>query len=330
MPIRQDKAGRWHAEACVGRRRLHRVLPPGASANDAKLLAAELTRALAQARTPVIPGDPLLIDLLADYAERHTKTLRSPETARYHALRIGRWCEGRRASEARQVAAAIQQDLHGHYAQATINRSLGALKKALRMAWQRGTVAADYSGMIDRQPENNARTTWLTLKQVQTLADQASEQVRAAIWISVLTGMRRGEVLALTPDMIGRDVLTIPAGATKTLRTRVVPIIPPVRPWLKFVPLEINYEGLKSGFRRAREAAGMPEVTFHDLRRSCGTLLVQKGVPLHVISKILGHSSTAVTERVYAHLNTKQLRQGLGELTALHRDLHRAPRKRQG
>lgn len=84
-----------------------------------------------------------------------------------------------------------------------------------------------------------------------------------------------------------------------------------MRPWLKHVGkdgLGINFEGLKSGFRRAREAAGMPEVTFHDLRRSCGTLLVQQGVQLHVVSKLLGHSSTAVTEKVHAHLDVHHLR----------------------
>lgn len=274
----------------------------------------------------MIPGDPPLMTLLADYAERHAKTLRSPDTARYHALRIGQWCEGRRASEARQVAAAIQQDLQVHYAQATINRSLGALKRSLRLAWQSGAAAMDYSGLIERRAENNARATWLTLEQVQTLAQHASESVRAAIWISVLTGCRRGEVLAMTPTMVSKDTITLPAGATKTLRTRTVPIIAPLRPWLKQLPLPINYEGLKSGFRRAREAAGMPDVTFHDLRRSCGTLLAQRGVPLHVISRILGHSSTAVTERVYAHLDVRQLKEGLGALTELHRDLHRKPR----
>jgi integrase len=332
MPIRQDSAGRWHAEACVGRRRLHRRLPPGATASDAKLLAAELTKALhtqATARQPAIPGDPPLSELLADYADRHSKTLRSPETARYHALRIGRWCEGRRASESRAVAAAIVQDMTGAYAPATINRSLGALKKALRMAWERGRVPVDYSGMIARLPENNARTTWLNLPDVQKLAGHASPAVQAAIWISVLTGMRRGEVLALTPAMLDADTITLPAGATKTLRTRSVPIIPAVRPWLAHVPLALNFEGLKSGFRRAREAAGMPQVTFHDLRRSCGTLLIQAGVSLHVVSRILGHSSTAVTEKVYAHLDVRQLREGLDALDRLHQDLHRAPRKRR-
>lgn len=285
---------------------------------------------LTSSRAVAIPGDPSLTELLADYTSRHVHTLRSPETAKYHALRIGRWCEGRRASEARQVASAIVTDMHGHYAAATINRSLGALKKALRMAWERGNVATDYSSLVKRLPEHNARSTWLTLEQVRTIADCASEPVQAAIWISVLTGCRRGEVLALRPEMIGRQTITLPAGATKTLRTREVPIIAPLRPWLaKIGPegLGINFEGLKSGFRRAREAAGMPHVTFHDLRRSCGTLLIQRGVSLNVVSKILGHSSTTVTERVYAHLGSAQVRAGLNELSALHRDLHRRGRK---
>lgn len=326
MPIRKDAAGRWHAEACVSRRRLHRRLPIGATASDARQLEAELVRSLGTAaaeRRPIIPGDPLLSELLADYADRHAATLRSPDTARYHALRIGRWVDGRRASETRQVVAQIVQDLVPHYAAGTINRSLATLSTSLRMAWERGIVSADYSGLVKRLPEHNARTTWLTLQQVQRLADHASDTVRAAIWISVLTGCRRGEVLAMTQEMIGRDSITLPAGATKTLRTRTVPIIAPVRPWLKFVPLPITREGLKTGFRRAREAAGMGDITFHDLRRSCGTLLIQRGVPLHIVSRILGHTSTQVTERVYAHLANKQLRRGMGALADLHRELHR-------
>lgn len=329
MPIRQDSEGRWHAEACVGRRRLHRKLPKGASASDAKRIAAELTQRLHAAKpAPVVAGDPLLVDLLADYTERHAYTLRSPATARYHALRIGRWCEGRRVSETRAVVAAIVQDMTGAYKAATINRSLGALSKALAMAWQRGETHQDYSGLVKRLPERNARHTWLTLEQVRDLADKTSQPVRAAIWISVLTGCRRGEALAIRPSMISADVITLPAGATKTERTRTVPIIAPLRPWLAQIGpdgLGIDFEGVKSGFRRAREAAGMPHVQFRDLRRSTGTLLVQAGVPLHHIAQILGHSSVKVTERVYAHLAGSQLAASMQALEPLHRALHPGP-----
>jgi integrase len=293
----------------VNRRRIHRILPAGASASDAKRTEAEIRSALGR-RGVTIPGDPPLHAIMELYVE-HAKTLRSSDTAEFHALRAGPWLEQHRASEAQQAAAAMVQDMRGHYAPATINRSLGALKKALTLAWERGTTPENYGARIKRLPENNARDVALTVEQIKAVADAASEQVRAAIWIAIYTGCRRGEILALQPEDIGKTEITIRAGNTKTLRTRTVPIIKPLKPWLKYVPLTINFEGLKTGFRRARVAAGLPHVTFHDLRRSCGTLMVQAGVDLYVVSKLLGHSSVAVTQTRYAHLQTAQIRKGL-------------------
>lgn len=278
-------------------------------------------------RTPNIPGDPPLTDLLADYSERHALNLRSTDTAQYHAYRIGRWCEGRRASETREVAAAIVQDLTGHYAPATINRSLGTLKKALRMAWERGRVPVDYSGMVKRLPENNQKTQVLTIDQVRALADAASEPVRAAIWIGLLTGCRRGEVCKIQRADIDTDVLRIEAGNTKTLRYREVPIVPALRPWLEHLPLGITFEGVKSGVRRARVKAGLPGIGFHILRHSCATILLSPPInaPLHVVREILGHTSIKTTER-YAHVQSQPQRdalEGLGAAVDFTGPLHR-------
>lgn len=242
----------------------------------------------------------------------HCDTLRSPDTAKFHALRLGPWVQNYRASQARQCAAHIVKDMTGAYAPATINRSLGALKKALHMAWEQGITPEDYGAHIKRLPENNARETHLSIEQVKEIADQASEQVRAAIWIALLTGCRRGEVLKIAPDDIGEATIMIRAGNTKTLKTRVIPIIPALRPWLKYLPLQINAEGLKTGFRRAREAAGMPEVHFHDLRHSCATILLASGADLYTVAKILGHSSIKTTER-YSHMQIDQQRAALAK-----------------
>lgn len=321
VPIRKDRDGRYHAEVCVGRRRLHRRLPVGATASDAKLTEAELTRALhtqKAAKSPNIPGDPPLTELLADYSERHALNLRSTDTAQFHAYRIGRWCEGKRASETREVAAAIVQDLTGHYAPATINRSLGALKKALRMAWERGRVAVDYSGMIKRLPENNQKTQVLSIDQVRALADAASEPVRAAIWVGLLTGCRRGEVCKIKAEDIGADIIRIEAGNTKTLRYREVPIVPALRPWLAHLPLAVTFEGVKSGIRRARVKAGLPGIGFHILRHSCATILLAPPInaKMEVVREILGHTSIKTTER-YAHVLQGPQRaalEGLGDM----------------
>lgn len=309
MPVKQLPSGAWDVAVCVNRQRAHRRLPPGTTAREAKQFEAELRTALGR-REPSIPGDPRLTELMAGYA-RHAETLRGPGPARYAALRIVPWVEGSNASQARACAAAFVQDVTGIYTPGTINKSLGTLKKALSLAYERGSIPQNYGDAIKLLPENNVRTTTLTLAEVQTLADKASANVRAAIWIAIYTGCRRGEICGIKSTDIGEDTITLRSGMTKTQKHRAIPIIAPLRPWLKFLPLGITARGLESSFKNARNAAGMPHVTFHDLRRSCATLMLSKGVPMNVIAKLLGHSSTRVTEARYAHLQLDAVRLGL-------------------
>jgi integrase len=307
-----DKDGRRHVGIMVRGKRVHRVLPEGASAGDAKQLEADLRAAVGRDRAPVIPGDPGMPEVMGLYLQHASSALRSPDTAIHHANRLGPWVAKYRASQARECAAHILKDMRGHYAAATINRSLGALKKALALAWECGMTPENYGARVKRIPEHNMRDMTLTVEQVKALADCASEQVGAAIWIALFTGCRRGEILALRQGDVSDEQIVVRAGSTKTLKTRVVPVIPPLRKYLKAVPLKLNAEGLKSGFRHARERAGMPWVTFHDLRRSCATLMIQApGADLFTVSKLLGHSTVAVTQSRYAHLQVDQVRRGL-------------------
>jgi integrase len=47
--------------------------------------------------------------------------------------------------------------------------------------------------------------------------------------------------------------------------------------------------------------AGVPRIRFHDLRHTAATLLISRGVPINVVSHMLGHSSAALTLGVYVH-----------------------------
>lgn len=324
MPIRKDAKGRWHVEVCIDRQRLHRILPQGAGKKDAEAKEDELRASL---KRKEYTADPLLTDVM-DLYMKHAEKLRSEDTAKHHAARIDEYLEGRRASEAKTVAAKIVLGLQGDYKPATINRSLGTLKKALTLAYEQEVTPINYGEPIKRLKENNQREVFLSVDEVKQLADCASMNVRAAIWIALYTGMRRGEILKLQKGHINKGMIVIPAGNTKTMKLRSVPIVPAVVPWLKYVPLQINYEGLKSGFQRARVKAGMEHVTFHDLRHSTASLMAHAGVDLHTISKVLGHSTTKMTER-YAHIKVDQQREALervfgkGKRKVLHSTLHR-------
>lgn len=313
MSIWTDESGRLHVGVMVKGKRIHRRLPEGATKSDAKLIQADLRKAAGR-RDVIIPGDPPLTAIMNLYMD-HADRLRSPSTAKYHATRCGPWLEGKKASEAESVAVKMIADMHGTYARGTINKSLGTIKTALTIAYQKGITPIDYGDKIKRLPENNQRHIYLSVDEVKKLADCCSEQVRAAVWIALLTGCRRGEVCKITQSDIRGNQIRILMGNTKTLKERMYPIVPALRPWLEYVPLKINFEGVKSGFRRAREKAKL-DVNFHDLRHSCASLLINMGVPLEVIRDILGHSTVKTTER-YAHLQIDRQTEAMNKLSDL-------------
>lgn len=55
-------------------------------------------------------------------------------------------------------------------------------------------------------------------------------------------------------------------------------------------------------FHELLRAAGLPRVPFHGLRHSAATALLSAGVPLRVVSDLLGHSGIAITADYYAHV----------------------------
>jgi len=232
------KTSRRHAAVMLGGRRLHRICPENATASDAKRLEADLRQSLiasAANSAALVTGDPGLTDVIALYVQ-HADTLRWPAPAKLCAARIVPWLQGHKASEARIVAANIIRDMRPQYEAAT-NRSLAALKKGLSLAFDAGMTPINHGLAVKSLPTHNKREIFLTVEQVSRLASSGSEAVQAAVWIALLTGCRRGEILKLRQEDIGTDTITIHSGNTKTRRTRVIPIAPGLRQWLKHVPL---------------------------------------------------------------------------------------------
>lgn len=64
--------------------------------------------------------------------------------------------------------------------------------------------------------------------------------------------------------------------------------------------LDKNINTVKRSFKTSCKKAGIEKLRFHDLRHTCATRLVESGIPLHTVAKLLGHSSIRTTER-YSH-----------------------------
>jgi len=147
---------------------------------------------------------------------------------------------------------------------------------------------------------------------------------RRVMQATLLTGCRLGEILDLRRDEVRGGVLDL--SRTKQNRNHQIPISPPLAALIKEaladkprktgvdvvftssrgVPYTVD--GYSKQWAKVAERAKCPDITFHDLRRHVGTVLINGGERLEVVSKLLGHSTVAVTQRSYAHLATEATR----------------------
>ena len=75
--------------------------------------------------------------------------------------------------------------------------------------------------------------------------------------------------------------------------------------------LQVRY--LAREFCEARDRAGIPDFRFHDMRHTFATRLVQRGVDLYKVQRLLGHKTSLMTQR-YAHHSPESLREGVNVL----------------
>jgi len=59
---------------------------------------------------------------------------------------------------------------------------------------------------------------------------------------------------------------------------------------------------LVRNFKSVLEAAGLPEIRFHDLRHHCATLHLKAGTSIVTVAQILGHSTPTLAMNTYSHV----------------------------
>ena len=66
------------------------------------------------------------------------------------------------------------------------------------------------------------------------------------------------------------------------------------------------YDCIKGAWDRVRVAAGVPDVRIHDLRHSAASFMINAGVDLYAVGRVLGHADHKSTMR-YSHLANETL-----------------------
>ncbi|WP_238560230.1 tyrosine-type recombinase/integrase [Sphingomonas sp. Mn802worker] len=234
---------------------------------------------------------------------------------------VPRWGKVRLTDiDSREVAQWLASKRNEGLAPATVLKIKMIFARSFELGRKWAIAGCDRNPVrvVETKPVNNARERFLTAEEAARLREAASasknKQLRPIVDLLLLTGCRVGELLKARWEHVDleRRVWFIPT--SKTGKPRHVPLSSAALdvigklprfdncPWLIPNPgTKKPFVQLKNPWKTAREAANLPDLRIHDLRHSAASFMVNSGVDLFAVGKVLGHANVASTAR-YSHL----------------------------
>lgn len=270
-----------------------------------------------------------IADLAKEYLEVYAKTNKRAKSYRedqkmLEGIILKRWSD-------KKVEEITTHDIqHLHYSLRDTpymaNRVRALLSKMFNIAIQWQWVTDNPTNGVQKYQEQK-RSRWLSEEELEKLGDVLenyhNQSVASAIWLLILTGSRRSEVLGATWDQfdLEKGIWTKPAHSTKQKRMEHLPLSSQVVDLLKemkeieegkyLFPSKIPgqpLQDIKKAWHTICKGAGLEGVRLHDLRHTHASHLVSSGLSLSIVGKLLGHTQASTTQR-YAHLADAPLRQ---------------------
>lgn len=237
----------------------------------------------------------------------------------------------------------------------TCNRDLATLKSALHKAVEWKILDADPLADVKQTKVDSRRVRYLSEAEDRRLRDALASRdaegraarVRANQWraergreplpfigegdycdhltpavlVSLNTGLRRGELTALTWDDIdfNANALTVRAAAAKSGTMRHIPLNAEaeavLRQWKRQQPEGrlFPFRDFKTAWGKLLDDAKIQNFRWHDLRHDFASKLVMAGVNLNAVRELMGHADLKMTLR-YAHLAPSHLAEAVERL----------------
>jgi integrase len=221
-----------------------------------------------------------------------------------------------------------QYKTHRRQAKVALNRELSLLKVVFNLAIREWQWAKENPvSMIKLEKENPGRVRYLSDEEFDKLLNECPDWLKPIVMTARHTGLRKENILSLTWSQVDlfRKLITIEH--TKNNERISIPLnetlmnlfkqLSKVRhmnsPYVFCKPEGSRYHSSLNGFWKAVKKAGITDFKFHDLRHCFASALVQKGVDLYQVQRLLGHKSSAMTQR-YSHLSPEHLREAINRL----------------
>jgi integrase len=233
-----------------------------------------------------------------------------------------------------QIANFVKQRRAEGAKSHSIHKELVVLRQALKEALVRDEFFGSPDVVPSIKAEYEPQTRWLTVDEFKALLGAVAPNRRTWLMIQTYTGAELGAMQRLTWEHVNleRGTITIP-GTKRSSRFRVdLPLHPTLHRWLsrccRTAPLVPPWPTVHSDMRLACKLAGIdPPATTHDLRRTFGSWLVQGGVDIHHVARLMGNTYN-MAARVYGQTSDASYAAAVSKLPPLSKKPSK-PRRRK-
>lgn len=252
---------------------------------------------------------------LADVEWRSNKHLH-PRFAKMKAAQFGTMQVKRYIGERRREEAS----------DASINRELAIIRRGFSIATQADPPLLTYAPHILKLDEDNARQGFIEHDQYVAIRNGLPAHLKCLLVVGFHVGNRIGELRKIEwsqVDLKAKEIRLYKKQA-KGKKARTLPIYGDMVPWLEMqrethlsgkwstCPLVFHYLGRKigshiKGWSAACKNAGVPDIHFHDLRRSAIRNMERAGIPRSIAMQISGHKTESIYRR-YDIVNPRDLK----------------------
>ena len=162
-------------------------------------------------------------------------------------------------------------------------------------------------GLISKAVKIEGGSKWesrhrvINSEELQSIFDNMNDKkFNSFVRLAYYTGARSGEIRHISKENLFSDYLVTYGKTGK----RIIKLNNQSQEVLKQLNELWNYrrDFVSHKFKKEARRLGIPDIRFHDLRRTFGYNLIRQGRPIYEVSKLLGHSSVTTTERHYAPL----------------------------
>ena len=154
---------------------------------------------------------------------------------------------------------------------------------------------------LEGDTKGESRSRVLSDSELKTLLDEIKDnRFNLFVRFAYYTGARSGEIRSISRENIFSNHIVAFGKSGKRLiklNNQAQEIISNLDELWDYSKDFVSHK-----FKKEARRLGIPDIRFHDLRRTFGYNLIRQGRPIYEVSKLLGHSSVTTTERHYAPL----------------------------